>query len=91
MKRDCVLDYLQDGTWGTVTGCFTIVRDFGDVCYHSYFSIMDDLRGQGPQQGKYYDIRLFFLNVFSSIISGSIFVNFLYDKILKLCRWSYLQ
>lgn len=49
--------YLQDGTWDTVKGSFTIVRDFLDVCYHSYFSIMDDLRFQGPSAGKYYEIR----------------------------------
>lgn len=55
-----LLSILQDGTWDTVTGCFTIVRDFGDVCYHSYFSIMDDLQCQGPREGKYYEIRLYF-------------------------------
>lgn len=38
----------------TVKESFTVVRDFGDVCYHSYFSVMDDLRLQG---GKYYEIR----------------------------------
>lgn len=60
----------QDGTWDTVTGCFTIVRDFGDVCYHSYFSIMDDLlQCQGPQEGKYYEIRLCFIYFFWQILN----------------------
>lgn len=44
---------MQDGTWGTVEGSFTVIRDFMDVCYHSYFSIMDDLLSEG----KYYEIR----------------------------------
>lgn len=49
--------WLQDGTVNTVKGSFTIVRDFGDVCYHSYFSIMKEMRLQAPSEGKYYEIR----------------------------------
>lgn len=48
---------LQDGTWSAVQGCFIVVRDFGDVCYHTYCSVMDDLREQGPPDAKYYEIR----------------------------------
>ena len=48
---------LQDGTWDTVKRSFTVVRDFLDMCYYSYFSIMDDLRVQGLSAGKYYEIR----------------------------------
>lgn len=55
--RDLFLQHLQDGTWSTLEGCLTVVRDFTDVCYHSYFSVMDDLR-LGPSNGKYYEIRL---------------------------------
>lgn len=50
-------DVWQDGTVSTVKGCFTVVRDFKDVCYHSYFAIMNDLREQGPPNGKSYEIR----------------------------------
>ncbi|KAK1275659.1 hypothetical protein QJS04_geneDACA016082 [Acorus gramineus] len=32
-----------DGTWSSVLGGCTIVRDFSDVCFHSYFSFMDGL------------------------------------------------
>lgn len=56
---------LQDGIWSTLKGSFTIIRDFLDVCYHSYFSIMDDLRRQGPSEGKYYEIRSVFLSATS--------------------------
>lgn len=28
-----------------------------DICYHSYFSVTDDLRSQGHQDGKYFEIR----------------------------------
>ncbi|KAF4385831.1 hypothetical protein F8388_010387 [Cannabis sativa] len=50
-----------DGTVSTFKGCFTVIRDFKDVCVHSYFSILDDLRKQGPPNGKYYEIRLLYL------------------------------
>ncbi|XP_059670043.1 uncharacterized membrane protein At3g27390-like isoform X1 [Cornus florida] len=49
---------IYDGTWDTVKWSFTFVRDFMDVCYHSYFSVMDDLQCPGPPEGKYYEIRL---------------------------------
>lgn len=51
---------MKDGTWSTVEGSFTAVRDFLDVCFHSYFSFMDELRHQEPAEGKYYEIRSVF-------------------------------
>ncbi|XP_042488629.1 uncharacterized membrane protein At3g27390-like isoform X2 [Macadamia integrifolia] len=33
----------KDGTWDTILGGCTIVRDFTDVSFHSYFSVMDSL------------------------------------------------
>jgi len=48
---------LQDGTWSTIQGCFTVVRDFKDICFNSYFSIMDELRNRGPPDAKYYELR----------------------------------
>ncbi|KAL2928021.1 hypothetical protein RDABS01_000017 [Bienertia sinuspersici] len=32
-----------DGTWSNVWGACTIVRDFADFSFHSYFSVMDGL------------------------------------------------
>uniref|UniRef100_A0A1J3HE13 Putative membrane protein n=1 Tax=Noccaea caerulescens TaxID=107243 RepID=A0A1J3HE13_NOCCA len=46
-----------DGTWSTVQRSFTVVRDFKDVCFHSYFSLMDELKICCPDR-KYYEIRL---------------------------------
>ncbi|PIA52413.1 hypothetical protein AQUCO_01000348v1 [Aquilegia coerulea] len=31
----------KDGTWSSILGGCTIVRDFADVSFHSYFSVMD--------------------------------------------------
>lgn len=47
-----------DGTWSTVTGSCTVVRDLKDMLFHSYFSIMDDLRFHSPPDGKPYEIRV---------------------------------
>ncbi|KAJ9170777.1 hypothetical protein P3X46_018857 [Hevea brasiliensis] len=34
---------LTDGTWTCVWGACTVVRDFSDFSFHSYFSVMDEL------------------------------------------------
>ncbi|CAN8253759.1 unnamed protein product [Cochlearia groenlandica] len=46
-----------DGTWSTVERSFTVVRDFKDVCFHSYFSLMDEFKTCCPDS-KYHEIRL---------------------------------
>ncbi|KAL6012498.1 hypothetical protein ACLOJK_002987 [Asimina triloba] len=48
-------DKFFDGTWDTILGGCTIVRDFTDVCFHSYFSVMDGLlesKGEAPIEIK---------------------------------------
>ncbi|XP_057826028.1 uncharacterized membrane protein At3g27390 isoform X2 [Cryptomeria japonica] len=49
---------IVDGTLTTVKGSCTVVRDFTDVCFHSYFSLMDELHDQPPKDGKALDIDL---------------------------------
>ncbi|KAL5752820.1 hypothetical protein ACOSP7_023010 [Xanthoceras sorbifolium] len=44
-----------DGTWSCVQGACTIVRDFADVSFHSYFSVVDELlesKGEEPLELK---------------------------------------
>lgn len=57
LREVSLLPYLQDGTRETLERSLTTVRDLGDVCYHSYFSCMDDLRLKGPPDVDYCDIR----------------------------------
>lgn len=57
-KTDQFNHCILDGTKSTVKGSFTVVRDLADVCFTSYFSIMDDLCLQEPPNGKPYEIRL---------------------------------
>lgn len=60
-KTDEFIHCLVDGTWSTIEGTFTVVRDLKDVCLHSYFAIMDDLRLLGPPNGRPYEIRLLYV------------------------------
>ncbi|KAI3463064.1 hypothetical protein Pfo_019727 [Paulownia fortunei] len=79
-----------DGIWSTVKGSFTIIRDILDVCYYSYFSIMDDLRRQGPPEGKYYEIRLFYVPLaFIAGILGSM-IDLPVISIIALCKSPYM-
>ncbi|XP_051140895.1 uncharacterized membrane protein At3g27390 [Andrographis paniculata] len=39
---------IVDGTLGTVKGSCTVVRDFADLCYHSYPSYLKELRHNPP-------------------------------------------
>ena len=47
----------QDGTWSTVEGSCTVVRDLVDFCFHSYFSYMDELIEQIPTDENPVDIE----------------------------------
>ncbi|KAJ4729360.1 Steroid nuclear receptor, ligand-binding [Melia azedarach] len=67
-KTNDIFHCFYDGTWSSVKQSFTVVRDFKDVCFHSYFSVMDDLRQKQPPDGKYYEISL--LYVLGAIIAG---------------------
>ncbi|XP_057766998.1 uncharacterized membrane protein At3g27390-like isoform X2 [Salvia miltiorrhiza] len=76
-----------DGTWSAVEGSFTMIRDFADVCYHSYFSIMDDVR---HEEGKRYDIRL--LHVPLALVAGvvGVAVDLPVISTLALCKSPYM-
>ncbi|GFZ05390.1 hypothetical protein Acr_17g0009620 [Actinidia rufa] len=48
----------KDGCWSTIKGSFTVVQDFTDFCFHSYFSYMDELSEDIPADQKPIDIKL---------------------------------
>ncbi|XP_038883798.1 uncharacterized membrane protein At3g27390 [Benincasa hispida] len=60
-KDNQLFHCIYDGTWDTIKGCCTVIRDFGDFCYHSYKSFMQDLRQRTPPHGEHYEIRLLYL------------------------------
>ncbi|PKA49174.1 putative membrane protein [Apostasia shenzhenica] len=47
-----------DGCWSTLTGACTLVRDITDICFHSYFSFMDELCANVADDEKPLDIKL---------------------------------
>ncbi|CAN1324646.1 Uncharacterized membrane protein At3g27390 [Linum perenne] len=57
----------MDGTWDTVRGSCTVVRDFADMCYHSYSIYMKELR-DCPSSEQLQTLRL--LHVPGFIIAG---------------------
>jgi hypothetical protein len=46
----------QDGTWGTIKGSCTVVRDFADLCFHSYPVYLKELR-ESSQNCEPHSIR----------------------------------
>ncbi|KAB1207995.1 hypothetical protein CJ030_MR7G002557 [Morella rubra] len=89
-KTDKIFHCFYDGTWGTIKGSITVVRDFRDFCYHSYFSYMDDLRLKGPPDVKYYEIRLLYLP--AGVVVGVL--GFMIDlpliSLIALCKSPYM-
>ncbi|KAJ4907809.1 Uncharacterized protein Rs2_11467 [Raphanus sativus] len=47
-----------DGSLSTIKGSCTVVMDFTDFCFHSYFSYMDELREMVSADAKPLEIRL---------------------------------
>lgn len=43
-ESDKLLHCIVDGTWETIKGSCTVVRDFADMCYHSYPVYLKELR-----------------------------------------------
>ncbi|XP_024978521.1 uncharacterized membrane protein At3g27390 [Cynara cardunculus var. scolymus] len=58
---------LVDGTWGTIKGSCTVVRDFADICYHSYPLYLKELR-ESPSSDELRTLR--FIHVPACIIVG---------------------
>ncbi|KAI9089257.1 hypothetical protein K1719_029536 [Acacia pycnantha] len=61
------LHSLVDGTWGTIKGSCTVVRDFADICYHSYSGYLKELR-ESPASDELQRLRL--IHVPACIIVG---------------------
>ncbi|KAI5341308.1 hypothetical protein L3X38_020582 [Prunus dulcis] len=89
-KTNQLYHCFYDGIWSTVQGCFTVVRDFGDVCYHTYFSVMDDLREQGPPDAKYYEIRVLYLPGAVIISVLGFMVDMPVISFIALCKSPYM-
>ncbi|MBA0557489.1 hypothetical protein Golob_014557 [Gossypium lobatum] len=77
----------NDGTWSTIKGSFTVVKDFKDVCVHSYYSFMEELR---QKDGQYYEIRfLYLLPALMAAVLGFL-VDFPMISLIAFCKSPYM-
>ncbi|MBA0701747.1 hypothetical protein Goari_026884, partial [Gossypium aridum] len=79
-KTNVFIHCFYDGTWSTIKGSFTVVKDFKDVCVHSYYSFMEELR---QKDGQYYEIRLavkFSLPILSHVVVMAKSIIYLIQK-----------
>lgn len=65
-SKKCV-HCILDGTWETIKGSCTVVRDFADVCYHSFPLYLKELR-ENPASSELQPLR--FIHVPACIIVG---------------------
>ncbi|KAJ6821329.1 putative membrane protein-like [Iris pallida] len=89
-KTDDFIHCFVDGTWSTIKGSFTVVRDLKDLCFHSYFSIMDDLRLLKPLNGEPYEIRLFWLPAALLVGVLGIMIDMLMITLVALFKSPYM-
>ncbi|KAG5099169.1 hypothetical protein JHK82_044221 [Glycine max] len=89
-KDDKFYHCFIDGTWSTVEKSCMVVRDVNDVCFLSYFSVMDDLRQKGPPNAKYYEIRLLYIpGALIAAVIG-IIVDLPIISFVALCKGPYM-
>ncbi|XP_059457984.1 uncharacterized membrane protein At3g27390 [Corylus avellana] len=58
---------IVDGTWGTIKGSCTVVRDFADICFHSYPLYLVELR-ESPASNELRTLR--FIHIPACITAG---------------------
>ncbi|XP_022740179.1 uncharacterized membrane protein At3g27390-like isoform X2 [Durio zibethinus] len=89
-KTNVFIDCFYDGTWSTIKGSFTVVRDFKDVCFHSYISFMEDLQQKGPPNGNYYEIRFLYLPPALIAAVLGFMVDLPVISVIALCKSPYM-
>ncbi|GKV52382.1 hypothetical protein SLEP1_g58968 [Rubroshorea leprosula] len=89
-KTDVTFHCFYDGTSSTIKRSFTVVRDFKDVCYHSYLSVLEELQKQELPHGKRYEIRLLLLpGAIIAALLGFI-IDFPVISLVALCKSPYM-
>ncbi|GLT43419.1 hypothetical protein SLA2020_173690 [Shorea laevis] len=89
-KTDVFFHCFCDGTWSTIKRSFTVVRDFKDICYHSYLSVLEELQERELPNGKRYEIRLLLLpGTIIAAVLGFI-IDFPVISLVALCKSPYM-
>ncbi|KAI5063961.1 hypothetical protein GOP47_0020631 [Adiantum capillus-veneris] len=70
-----------DGVWDTIRGSCTVVRDFTDFCFHSYFSYLDEYLKEPDPSFEPYEIKV--LDLPGCVVVG--LLGLLLDVPLIIC------
>ncbi|WOL14363.1 hypothetical protein Cni_G23143 [Canna indica] len=89
-KANNLMHCFLDGTWSTIKRSCTVVRDLKDVCFYSYFSIMDDLRLRDPPNGEIYEIRLCYIPGACMIGLLGVMVDVPMITLIAVCKSPYM-
>ncbi|KAI3703946.1 hypothetical protein L1987_74143 [Smallanthus sonchifolius] len=89
-RKDKCFHCFVDGCYSTLEGSCTVVRDFTDFCFHSYFSFMDDLSEEMPAGEKPVDIRLSKLPKCLFIIPVAVAVDVPLITAVTICKSPYM-
>lgn len=57
-REDKFVHCFTDGVWDTIEGSCTVVRDFTDFCYHSFFSYLKDFRKDPAPNVQPFEIKV---------------------------------
>ncbi|OAY86031.1 putative membrane protein [Ananas comosus] len=89
-KANNFVHCVVDGTWSTIKGSCTVVRDLKDLFQHTYFGIMKDIRLNDPPNGIPYEIRL--CNIPGALFVGTIgiAVDVPIISFIALCKSPYM-
>ncbi|XP_071736698.1 uncharacterized membrane protein At3g27390 isoform X2 [Rutidosis leptorrhynchoides] len=88
--KDKFFHCFVDGCYSTLEGSCTVVRDFTDFCFHSYFSFMDDLSEDMQEGEKPIDIRLLKLPKCLFVIPFAIIIDVPLITVVALCKSPYM-
>lgn len=80
----------MDGLFSTLESSCTVVRDFTDFCFHSYFSFMDELSKDVHEDEKPVDIELLKLPGCFLVCSLAIFVDVPLITVVALWKSPYM-
>ncbi|GJV34723.1 uncharacterized membrane protein isoform X1 [Tanacetum coccineum] len=88
--KDKCFHCFVDGCYSTLETSCTVVRDFTDICFHSYFSFMDDLSEEMPADEKPIDISLSKLPKCLFVIPIAIAVDVPLIIAVAICKSPYM-
>nr|GEY93132.1 uncharacterized membrane protein At3g27390 isoform X1 [Tanacetum cinerariifolium] len=88
--KDKCFHCFVDGCYSTLETSCTVVQDLTDICFHSYFSFMDDLSEEMPADEKSIDISLLKLPKCLFVIPIAIVIDVPLITAVAICKTPYM-